>query len=167
MNNLILANNSLLKNYDLSDILKCNDVTKNYGLTLTQNQAHQLVKTRGVSLKRNGRFEFSNGIIEKIITEFCDSPYISTHNYTETINELIDIFYQYKNDSLDLMGDDELLSFMHKSFDGVCEGSLELLSDRELERMARNLRFGRPFDYDEDDDDDIIDEEDDYNEEYC
>lgn len=165
MNNLILTNNSLMKNYDLSHILRCNDTTKNFGLVLTQKEATHLVEVRGQSLKKNGRFEFNTGIIEKIIQEFCDSPFISSHNYTETIEELIDIFYQYKNESLDLIGDDELLTFMHEAFDGVCKGSLELLSNRELERVARNLRFGRPFDYNEDDE--IFDEEDDDIEEYC
>ena len=37
------------------------------------------------------------GVIEKIILAFCDSPYISMHNYEETIHELLEIFYYYKN----------------------------------------------------------------------
>ncbi|WP_279230461.1 DUF6323 family protein [Clostridium thermarum] len=43
-------------------------------------------------MKRNGRIEFGSGVIGKIIMEFCDSPYISKHNYVEILNELIDIF---------------------------------------------------------------------------
>jgi hypothetical protein len=45
---------------------------------------------------------------------------------------------------------------MKAAFDGVCHGSLDLLTGRELERMAKNLRFGLPADYDgeyEEDDD--------------
>jgi hypothetical protein len=32
---------------------------------------------------------------------------------------------------------------MKKSFDGVCQGSLELLSGRELDKFARSIRYGR------------------------
>lgn len=39
---------------------------------------------------------------------------------------------------------------MKDSFDGKCEGSLELLSERELEKMARNLRYGYAPDYSDD-----------------
>ena len=51
----------------------------------------EIVETRTVSLKSNGRIEFGGGVVEKIIKEFCDSPYISMHNYVETLHELIEI----------------------------------------------------------------------------
>lgn len=38
---------------------------------------------------------------------------------------------------------------MKKAFDGPCQGSLELLSGTELYRIARNIRFGYPLDYNE------------------
>jgi hypothetical protein len=72
------------------------------------------------------------------------------HNYAETIRELTEIFYSYKNETLDMISDNELIKFMRNSFDGVCQGSLELLSERELARMARNLRYGFAPDYSED-----------------
>lgn len=53
------------------------------------------------------------------------------YNYVETLHELIEIFYFYKNETLDLISDDELIKFMKNSFDGKCQGSLELLSGRE------------------------------------
>ena len=36
---------------------------------------------------------------------------------------------------------------MKKYFDGVCQGSLNQLKDRELERMAKNVRLGLDPDY--------------------
>ena len=147
---LISFSNSIIQKYAVNEIIKCNDTTENYGLVLTEAQAIELIETRNCSLKENGRVEFGGGIIDKIIKEFCDSPYISMYNYTEIINELIEIFYYYKNDSLDLINDDDLIKFMHKTFDGVCQGSLELLCNRELERMAHNLRYGLAPDYSED-----------------
>lgn len=51
---------------------------------------------------------------------------------------------------MDLISDDDLVDFMKDAYDGVCQGSLELLSDRELYGLARNLRFGEPSDWQED-----------------
>ncbi|MEG2659764.1 MAG: DUF6323 family protein [Oscillospiraceae bacterium] len=148
---LMGLNNSLLQKYAVQQIVECNEFTAQYGLALTQTQAVMLASTRAASLTANGRVEFGGGVIDKIIKEFCDSPYISMANYTDTLNELIDMFYAYKNDALDLITDDELIKFMHTAFDGVCQGSLDLLSGRELAQMASNLRFGKAADYQKDD----------------
>lgn len=141
---------SLIQKQAVDEIEKCNDLTFRFGLTFSRKDAIELVETRNFSLKSNGRIEFGGGVIDKIIKEFCDSPYISMHNYVETIHELIKMFYIYKNESLDLISDDELIKFMKNSFDGKCQGSLELLSGRELDKMARNLRYGYAPEYSED-----------------
>ncbi len=144
------ALSSLIQKQAVDEIVKCNDFTFRFGLTLSHQDALELVETRTFSLKGNGRIEFSGGVIEKIIKEFCDSPYISRHNYVETLHDLIEIFYYYKNETLDLLSDDDLIKLMKNSFDSKCQGSLELLSGRELNKMARNLRYGYALDYSED-----------------
>lgn len=143
-------NHALIQKQAVGEVMKYNDLTAKYGLVLTESQAVALVETRSLALKETGRIEFGGGIIDKIIFEFCDSPYISTNNYDKVLHELIEIFYYYKNETLDLMSDDELIQYMKKSFNGICQGSLDLLSSRELERLARNLRFGYPADSSED-----------------
>lgn len=140
---------NLINRQSAEQILKCNEFTAKYGLTLTPKQAMNLVETRCRSLKDNGRIEFGTGIIDKIIKEFCDSPFLNKDNYEETLEELIQIFYYYKNETLDKLSDDELIKYMKKAFDGPCQGSLELLADTELDRMARNIRYGYPLDYNE------------------
>jgi hypothetical protein len=141
---------SLIQKQAVAEIEKCNDLTAQFGLALSHADAAALVETRALALKNNGRIEFGGGVIDKIIREFCDSPYISMHNYAGTLHELTEIFYFYKNETLDLMSDDDLIKFMKSSFDGKCQGSLELLSGRELANMARNLRYGHAPDYSED-----------------
>ena len=135
----------------VGEVIKCNEYTVKYGLILTSAQALELVETRSIALRDNGRIEFGGGVIDKIIKEFCDSPYISMHNYTQTIHELLEIFYYYKNETLDLISDDDLIKHMKTAFDGICQGSLDLLSGRELDRLARNLRSGYRYDCSEDD----------------
>lgn len=128
------------------EILSCNAYSAQFGLMLTPEQAAELADTRNVSLKATGRLEFGGSAVRSLIQRFCDSPYLTKETYTQTLHALIEIFYHYKNVTLDLISDDDLLSFMKSAYDGVCQGSLELLSERELDRLAGNLLSGRPAD---------------------
>ena len=47
--------------------------------------------------QKQKRVEFGEGIVPKIIYEFCDSNYIDQNNYVDTIIRLQEIFYLYKN----------------------------------------------------------------------
>ena len=140
---------NLINKQTADKILRCNDFTAKYGLMLTEKQALDLAKARVYSLKENGRVEFGTGIIDKLIKEFCDSPFIHNSDYAETLQGLIDAFYYFKNETLDRLSDDALIKYMKKAFDGPCQGSLELLLGTELERLARNIRYGYPIDYNE------------------
>ncbi len=144
---LIPFASGMIQKQAVNEIIKCNDLSARFGLVLTHAQAMELTETRADSLRDNGRIEFGGGVVDKLIKEFCDSPFISVSNYAEILHELIRLFYYYKNEALDLITDDDLIKFMKTAFDGACQGSLDLLAHRELERMAKNLRFGFPADY--------------------
>lgn len=137
----LFGNNSLEKQV-FNEILSCNDFTLEYGLTLKEEDVREIIKTRNIALEKSGRIEFNGQIINKIITAFCDSSYISQYNYSDTINELVEIFYNYKNETLDYIGDDELIEIMEEYFDNYCQGSLELLEGKVLYKIADNIRNG-------------------------
>jgi hypothetical protein len=80
--------------------------------------------------------EFSGGIINKLIAAFFDSPYLTSYNYANALNELVEIFFYFKNETLDEVPDDELIAQMKKCFDGACRGDLSLLQGREMEDFA-------------------------------
>ena len=126
----------------IEQIIKINEKTYEYGLTLTYSDAVELIETRSISLSENGRVEIGSATIGKIIEAFCDSAFIIQQDYAETINQLVEIFYYIKNETLELISDDELIDLMKDYFENSCKGSLDLLKDRELEKMARNIRFG-------------------------
>lgn len=159
---LSLFGGALVEKQAVNEVMKCNDLTVKFGLVLTEAQALALVETRSLALKENGRIEFGGGVIDKIINKFCDSPYLSMHNYEETLHDLLETFYYYKNETLDLMSDDDLIQYMKNAFDGICQGSLELLAGRELYKLARNLRYGYAPDYSDDTIELDKDEEDEY-----
>ena len=141
-NNINLFQNNLLEKQVFNDIFKCNELTSEYGLILNDEGVKEIIKTRNVALEKSGRIEFNGQIINKIIIAFCDSPYISQYNYNDTINELVEIFYNYKNETLDYIGDDELIEIMKEYFDNYCQGSLELLEGKVLYKIADNIRRG-------------------------
>ncbi|MGN0155373.1 MAG: DUF6323 family protein [Lachnospiraceae bacterium] len=117
-----------------------NQYTNRFGLTLSDEDALMLVQERRDILKEQQRVEFGEGILPKLIFAFCDSAYIYQENYVEMIGRLQEIFYLYKNESMDEVTDDELISYMKERFEGECMGSLDYLEDTCLEEFARNIR---------------------------
>lgn len=85
----------------LKSVKKTNEYTNQYGLSLSDCDVHELMNRRREALVRQQRIEFGGGILEKIIHAFCDSCYIYQDIYAETIARLQDIFYYYKNESMD------------------------------------------------------------------
>ena len=126
----------------IEKVMECNEYTQKFGLALTKEDALVLSDDRKDALVRQQRVEFGQGILQKLIFTFCDSPYIYQENYVDTIGKLQDIFYLYKNEAMDELTDDELLHFMKKAFDGECQGSLEYLEDTVLEEFAADIRKG-------------------------
>lgn len=126
----------------IAEIIKTNEKSLEYGLVLTQNDAVQLVETRRIALNANGRIEVGSATIGKIIDEFYDSAFINQGDYAEILQDLLELFYYMKNETLELISDDELIELMKDYFEHRCQGSLDLLKHRELEKLARNLRFG-------------------------
>ena len=116
---------------------KCNSLTERYGLSLSEEQIQNIIVHRRDALKNTGRVEFGEGIAQKLIMTFCESQYLMQDNYEEVITELQDLFYFFKNDSEDSISDDDLISFMKKTFDGKAQGSLMYLSDITLEDLCK------------------------------
>ena len=66
--------------------------------------------------------------------------YITQDSYVETLCRLQEIFYLFKNESMDLLTDDELLDFMREQFEQTCFGDLDYLESTCLESFAREVR---------------------------
>lgn len=123
----------------IAQVMKENEYTRRFGLTLSQEEAAELVSRRREDLREQQRIEFGEGILTKLTRMFCDSAYIEQEDYAQTLGRLQEIFYLYKNESMDELTDDELLEFMREKFDEV-EGSLDYLEDTVLDEFARKIR---------------------------
>ncbi|MEA4972847.1 hypothetical protein SDC9_128927 [bioreactor metagenome] len=120
-------------------VLNCNRISSAFGLTLTPEQAAELIDTRSKALRAAGRLEFGGGVIEKLVFEFSDSAYIQQSDYADTMNYLVELFYMFKSASEDKLNDDELIHFMRDAFERS-DGSLELVEGREFESLLESLK---------------------------
>lgn len=127
---------------ELNALLETNSKSEHFGLTLTREEAEELLICRDNSLKKYQRVEFGSGILESLIFAFCDSPYIDQNNFLETMKRLQDIFYEFKKESGERLTDEELIHFMKEQFDTVCYGSTQYLESTCLERFSRAVRAG-------------------------
>ncbi len=133
---------ALSEQVSANEILQLNEETEQYGLTLTPVQARELIQARAEQLTACGRVEVGSATLGKLIEAFCDSSFINQREYAAILHELIEIFYYAKNETLNLISDNELIEFMKDCFENRCMGSLELLKGRELEKLAEHLRRG-------------------------
>lgn len=142
---LVSVNAAITERQVTDRILLCNEETKKFGLSLTEHQALALAQTRTTSLTENKRIEFGSGIVDKLIMAICDSPYITQESYEETLHELIELFYNLKNDTWDRVSDNDLISFIKTAFNGCCHGSMELLAGKAM-YLAEHIHSGKNID---------------------
>lgn len=125
-----------------AQVLETNQYTQKYGLVLKEEEAALLAEVRADVLREEKRVEFGQSILPKIIYAFCDSSYIYQDNYCESMARLQEIFFQYKNEMMDEITDDELLEFMREQFEEVCRGDFGYLEETCLDLFAQAIRAG-------------------------
>ncbi len=134
-----------LKAHTLNLILETNQISHNHGLLLSESEALHIYESREDTLQNLGRVEFGQDLASKIISYFCSSPFLNQNNYASTICDLLDAFYQVKNETREDIGDDDLIVKMRELFDQPCQGSMELLVGRELPLLAASIRSGQYY----------------------
>ena len=126
----------------LQKVLDTNKRTEAYGLVLTQQDAENLLAGRKAVLQETQRVELRHSILPVLIETFCSSTYLHPQNYVETLLRLQEIFFYYKNETMDELTDEELLQVMPEQFDGVCYGDLDYLENTCLDIFAQAVRAG-------------------------
>ncbi len=119
---------------------QCNAMTVQYNLTLSSEQLAFLFHHRRNLLRAFGRVEFGDRIVRMLIEEFCDSPFFEQQTFAESLAELLEVFYAFRDKSDDSLPDADLLSAMHYHFDTTCQGSAAYLGDMTLSALFRTER---------------------------
>jgi len=140
---LFSLNSSMLEKYT-DEIMKVNEKAEAFGLMLTRDEIKNIIVSRNQVLQSYGRVELSVEVIKELAEVFCASPYLDDKNYVSTLYELQEIFYYLKNETEDKVGDSLLIGMMKDFFDGVCNGSLELLKSK-LDEFAAQFRSDSSF----------------------
>ncbi len=123
---------------EIKKVLSVNDITSERNLVLTKKQAIQLIENKNLLLKQLNRFEIYNNV-NYLIQNFYKSSFIDCDNYYEIVNALIETFYLYQSEFDNFLNDDEIIDYIKNSFDGVCEGSIEILQDFCLNELKNKL----------------------------
>ena len=126
----------------LAKVMETNQATEKFGLVLSEEDARLILGERKEALREQRRVEFGEGIVPKIIYEFCDSDFIDQNNYVDIIVRLQEIFCLFKNEMMDEITDDELLHFMREQFEEICFGDLDYLESTCLANFAQAVRAG-------------------------
>lgn len=120
-------------------LLDTNQTARQYGLQLSEQQAGELVHAESVLCQEGERIRLWGSAAALLAEAFCRSSYLSQQEYASTLLQLLDIFYTAKEESLELIGDEELVQLLFAWFEHRCGGSLELLQSRELEHFYRQV----------------------------
>ena len=126
----------------LSNVIKTNETTEQFGLSLTEEDAKLILAERKNALAEQKELSLVKELRQKSFMNFCDSEYIHQSNYVETIIRLQEIFYLYKNEMHDEITDDELLHLMKEQFENICFGDLDYLESTCLANFAEAIRAG-------------------------
>jgi len=135
-------------------LLQTNEKSAQYALRLSEEEAAAVVQSEQDSLKVHDRIRFGKSAAEQIIDTFMKSAYISQSDYAQTVEALVGIFYDVKEDCDDRISDVELIRLMFDFFENKCGGDLDFLQSRYMETLSRTARYRSVgLEYDEDMDD--------------
>ncbi len=117
----------------------CEIVSSN-GLSMTPEEAQQLLQTQRQVLLDTGRVEIGCITLQKLAASFAASPYAQPEDFASLLGDLTGWFYHFKNAAPEPISDDELIDWIRYAFDHRCMGQPDLL-EREWDR-----RLGRADD---------------------
>lgn len=128
-----------------TELLELNSVSENYGLVLTEEEAHSLSAMRNRSVKENDRVEIGSGAVPEIVKKFCTSRFVTQENYAYILEEVTYLFYFIKTETDDRISDSELIDELFGRFELECRGSIDTLENRECERIIRKVNSGENY----------------------
>ena len=122
------------------ELESCNQVTQRYGITLSPQDIQALVVGRLDALQETERVEFGRGVAKDLVLAFASSAFVSQESFVDTVLDLQELFYEFKNESLEQITDDELVATMRSLFDDVAEGDLGRFSEALFDGLGRQVR---------------------------
>ena len=137
---ILSSQNQLMKVAYINELLALNEEIKDRGLKLTEEDAKHVIDARSQTLKKYERVELGINVTKNIIELFSSSPSIDEKNYLHVITAVQEMFYYYKNETFEKVGDEKLLKIIYNYFNKECRGSIRLLKGI-MEEYSKKVRM--------------------------
>ena len=131
--------NSNLQITQENEILDLNKKSQVYGLTLNKEDVKEIINSRDNTLKNYGRIELDIGITKMIIENLYKSQYTDKDDYVYAINDLHEVFYYLKNETLDQISDIEIIDIIDEVYNN-CSGRIDIVQEK-CEEFAKSYRW--------------------------
>ena len=131
--------NSNLQITQENEILDLNKKSQVYGLTLNKEDVKEIINSRDNTLKSYGRIELDIGITKMIIENLYKSQYTDKDDYVYAINDLHEVFYYLKNETLDQISDIEIIDIIDEAYNN-CSGRVDIVQEK-CEEFAKSYRL--------------------------
>lgn len=131
--------NSNLQITQENEILDLNEKSQIYGLTLNKEDVKEIINSRDNTLKSYGRIELDIGITKMIIENLYKSQYTDKDDYVYAINDLHEVFYYLKNETLDQISDIEIIDIIDEVYNN-CSGRVDIVQEK-CEEIAKSYRL--------------------------
>ncbi|MCR1955366.1 DUF6323 family protein [Clostridioides mangenotii] len=122
-----------------NDLLKLNENSFEYGLKLSKEDVEIIVEWRETSLKHMGRIDLGIDVTKKIVEFIYKSQYTNREDYLEAVVDLQDIFYYLKNETLELISDDDAIELISDMYETFC-GEIKNIQ-AEVEDYSKKFKF--------------------------
>ena len=131
--------NSNLQITQENEILDLNEKSQIYGLTLNKEDVKEIINSRDNTLKNYGRIELDIGITKMIIENLYKSQYTDKDDYVYAINDLHEVFYYLKNETLDQISDIEIIDIIDEVYNN-CSGRIDIVQEK-CEEFVKSYRW--------------------------
>ena len=131
--------NSNLQITQENEILNLNEKSQMYGLTLNKEDVKEIINWRDNTLKSYGRIELNISITKMIIENLYKSQYTDKDDYVYAINDLHEVFYYLKNETLDQISDIEIIDIIDEVYNN-CSGRIDIVQEK-CEEFAKSYRW--------------------------
>ena len=121
-------------------LMEMNEELGEEGLVLSQKEAGEILQERNRVLQHCDRIELEVELTRKLMRTFAASPFVHQGNFVSVLHDLHEIFYFLKNETEDQLPDDTVIARLKELFDGLCEGSVEMLRGQGLEVFMERYR---------------------------
>ena len=131
--------NSNLEVIQEQELLELNQNSSAYGLTLNKQDIKEIINSRNNTLKSYGRIELDINVTKSIIENLYKSQYTDRDDYVELINDLQEVFYYLKNETLDQISDIEIIEIIDEIYNN-CSGRIDIVQEK-CEEFAKSYRY--------------------------